>query len=421
MSYYKLLKIVLFQIVLCICCYYCYRYYYNASLDNEIQMLGNAIFNTDGHKSEHETAKVTIYKNWAHSNLTTEDFKNLKLLGSGANGKVFQLGNNYVLKVLKKDSKIVEEQEKILKAFNANNKKTLSQHVSTPSGDSKKESKTKEIKLLHNALESSISCFLLNLNLDFFCKYYAVLETPKYTYIILERVSGLIFEDFLMKEKLFKKNKRHILKLFRNLLYIVGKLHENNIVHMDLKTDNFMTTGGGNDLLKLIDLGSGFYNSGDVNNIPIQNSFKMLYPRGSVRNFSKDYAETLLFNNDMLKKNVLRNDWEVCKKYDIWCCGCILYEMIFEKSLFPIFSGRNIWNYISSFFSKFRYTKKVYKDRLKFNLDDYTEIRKLCDKEDTVIFYTLLSSILTKNDSDRKNITELLQMIDAELKNTNKV
>ena len=386
--------------------------YRDYELEAALQELKNHIFSTK--EDEPKKQNIFVRKDWKHDDLSVGNFENLVQLGSGRNGVVYSLGDNYVLKVLKKNKSFFSSQENIkFESTDTDGQAGNNNSMQGPSNSLQlDEEEETSIPDYQQITEVSLIHYLCSNSLDCLCKYYAIYEDDSHYYIILERLQGKVLDKYITTTKLDNKT---LLSIYCCILSCVQDFHNNGFVHLDLKGDNVMVLSNGN-IVKLIDPGSGCYISEQQNNI-----FKIVLPRGAVRNFSKDYAEIILENNDKLAKDVAKNDLEVCKNYDIWCCGCILYEMIFKKSLFPISSGRNIWNYISSFFLKFRYIKNVYKDRLKFNLDDYTEIRKLRDKKDTEIFYTLLSSILTKNDSDRKSIDDLLQMIDDELKNTNKV
>jgi serine/threonine protein kinase len=386
--------------------------YRDYELEAALQELKNHIFSTK--EDEPKKQNIFVRKDWEHDDLSVDNFENLVQLGSGRNGVVYSLGDNYVLKVLKKNKSFFSSQENIkFESPGTNGQAGNNNSMQGPSNsfplDEEEETSIPDYQQI---TEVSLIHYLCSNSLDCLCKYYAIYEDDLHYYIILERLQGEVLDKYITTTKLDNKT---ILSIYRCILSCVQDFHNNGFVHLDLKGDNVMVLSNGN-IVKLIDPGSGCYISEQQKNI-----FKIVLPRGAVRNFSKDYAEIILENNDKLAKGIAKNDLEVCKNYDIWCCGCILYEMIFKKILFPISSGRNIWNYISSFFLKFRYIKNVYKDRLNFDLDDYTEIRKLRNKKDTAIFYTLLSSILTKDDADRKSINVLLQMIDDELENTNKV
>ena len=402
MDYFRSIVLFLLNVhVICAldsCCN-CNNYEFEVAL----QEFKNHIFSTK--EDEPNKERITVRAHWNHNGLEQGDFTNPAKLSSGYNGVVYSLGENYVLKVLKKNNSFIQAQNNLKNELVKKEHNELNNVNICPSDNLRIDEEENSINNLQQVSEISFANHLCRIDLDCVCKYYAVYESDSYYYIVLEKIQGETLAKHLLTQK---PDNKAILQIFKNILMCISNLHNAYIVHLDLKSDNIMYLPNQN-TTKLIDLGSGFFCG---YNQQLQNSFTITLQRGAVRNLSKDYAEKLLINNGQLAKNNTKNDWEVCKKYDIWCCGCILYEMIFRKDPFPKFSFNNIWNYISSFSSKFRYIKNVYKDRLNFDLDDYTEITELNKNEDTKIFYTLLSSILTKDDAARKSIDELLQMID---------
>ena len=72
--------------------------------------------------------------------------------------------------------------------------------------------------------------------------------------ILMEYVDGETLTQRLTDQPNYFKNKRNFDKFVRQLLDVVGYLHVNQVLHLDLKPDNIMLTRINNDV-KLIDLG----------------------------------------------------------------------------------------------------------------------------------------------------------------------
>ncbi len=72
--------------------------------------------------------------------------------------------------------------------------------------------------------------------------------------ILMEYVDGDTLTQWLGTNPDYFKNREHTEKFIRQLLDVIGYLHNHQVLHLDLKPDNIMLTHIGNDV-KLIDLG----------------------------------------------------------------------------------------------------------------------------------------------------------------------
>ncbi len=72
--------------------------------------------------------------------------------------------------------------------------------------------------------------------------------------VLMEYIDGETLDEFVRQHPDYLKNRRHADRFLRQLLSVVGYLHDHQIVHLDLKPANIMITRVGHDV-KLIDLG----------------------------------------------------------------------------------------------------------------------------------------------------------------------
>lgn len=72
--------------------------------------------------------------------------------------------------------------------------------------------------------------------------------------VLMEYIDGETLDEFVRQHPDYLKKRRHADRFLRQLLSVVGYLHDHQIVHLDLKPANIMITRVGQDV-KLIDLG----------------------------------------------------------------------------------------------------------------------------------------------------------------------
>lgn len=126
--------------------------------------------------------------------------------------------------------------------------------------------------------------------------------------LILENVTGMDMLDFLDKNGSTKVGV-DLLKYFDKALCGLQHMHEMGIAHMDVKLENILLDTV-HDQVKLIDLGQAqvFMEDNDY-----QTSNRVCGTEGY---FPPEFHNRLYFYPD---------------KVDIWCCGVVLYNLIFDR------------------------------------------------------------------------------------------
>ena len=84
---------------------------------------------------------------------------------------------------------------------------------------------------------------------------------PSEKYIVQEFIDGLSLSDFIKENNAYFRSKQNLKRFVRELADVIDYLHQNGIVHLDIKPENIMITRIGK-TLKLVDLGfcaSDFY------------------------------------------------------------------------------------------------------------------------------------------------------------------
>ncbi len=156
-------------------------------------------------------------------------------------------------------------------------------------------------------------------------------------------------------------------KYFSQILYATKYLHDNGIIHRDIKTSNLLITKLGN--LKLID-----FNTCKT----IGNNLKMSLKHTQIG--TPYYMSPELINNS--KYNY---------KVDIWSIGCVLYEIILLKQAFKC-------NHIG---------------RLMINIrsGNFNPIKEDIVNKYSVELLRLINVILDTNENKRPSVYDLLQKI----------
>ena len=157
----------------------------------------------------------------------------------------------------------------------------------------------KEIRYLNEINEHNTSDYPIVKLLDSF-------ESENIQYLVFEYLETNLYR-FYQKNKISYHN---VLKIFLSVARGLEFIHSRNLVHADLKPENIMLDDNLN-YIKIIDLGSAF----------------RLRPMEKRKNF---YIQSRYYRSPECCFNL-----SVGKPIDIWSLGCIIYEIISKKPLFP--------------------------------------------------------------------------------------
>ncbi|ORY86576.1 Pkinase-domain-containing protein [Neocallimastix californiae] len=140
---------------------------------------------------------------------------------------------------------------------------------------------------------------------------------------------------------------------WEQMLKAVHAIHEENIIHSDLKPANFLLVGGA---LKLIDFGIAKAIPNDTTNIHRETQ------TGTVNYMSPESISD--FNADVDSDQ--RPDFKISRASDVWSLGCILYQMVYGKP--PFFRENTIFKKFKAIVN-IKYQIAFSSDRNQFRLE----------------------------------------------------
>jgi len=76
-------------------------------------------------------------------------------------------------------------------------------------------------------------------------------------YILTEMIDGCTLDEFVAKNPKYFKNKKHVGRFVSQMLDVLDYLHNNQVLHLDLKPSNIIITRTGHNV-KLVDLGFAY-------------------------------------------------------------------------------------------------------------------------------------------------------------------
>jgi serine/threonine protein kinase len=199
--------------------------------------------------------------------------------------------------------------------------------------------------------------------------------------LILEHVIGIDILDYLnlhgCKDSVF------LLKHFYTTLKALEYMHNIGVAHMDIKLENILLDIK-NDNVKLIDLGHSKIFKKDGEYIP---SNRLCGTEGY---FPPEYYNQLEFMPD---------------KVDIWCCGIVLYNLIFDCMPWEYASKNKDQLYYECYqYLKFKKLHPNHFSYKKYKMPDLT-------KEDFNILNNIFISVFSLNPSERPTVSKLLKML----------
>ncbi|KAF9281400.1 Dual-specificity kinase, spindle pole body (SPB) duplication and spindle checkpoint function [Mortierella alpina] len=132
---------------------------------------------------------------------------------------------------------------------------------------------------------------------------------------LLMELGEIDLASLLVKQRMLPHNLSFIRLYWEQMLEAVQTIHEEKIVHTDLKPANFLLVEGS---LKLIDFGIANTIANDTTNI---------HREGQLGTANYMAPESIT-------SNPLSGDRKMGRASDVWSLGCILYQMVYGKTPF---------------------------------------------------------------------------------------
>lgn len=220
------------------------------------------------------------------SNSIEDHYKILKLIGKGAFGSVFKVehklsGKIRAMKMIDRDNIYNQDDEQ----------KFL-----------------KEIEILTLVEHMNI------------IKIYEYFEDSKRFFLIMEYIYGQELYDYLCEREHLEEN--HVKIIFKQVMSAVTYLHNNNIIHRDMKPENILVEHL--DLREIKDKYNGYYDK--KNNEDVDINIKVI-DFGTSRYFKKKENMNLVIGSPYyIAPEVLDGSYN--EKCDIWSCGVILFVLL---------------------------------------------------------------------------------------------
>lgn len=192
-------------------------------------------------------------------------------------------------------------------------------------------------------------------------KYIESFAVDGVIHLVLEYTPSIDLYDFSQKTKYIEA--KNLIFIMYQLLLTVEYLHSKNICHNDIKLENILLISNTDYCIKLIDFGLSHIIKDDES--------------------VKQFQGTLYY----IPPEQIRKKYN--KKKDIWCCGCVLYNLISDNYPFYNKNHRRITHHILN------EIWTVHPDNLHYH-----------DKR----IIHLIKLMMTYNPDERLNATDLLTL-----------
>jgi serine/threonine protein kinase len=196
--------------------------------------------------------------------------------------------------------------------------------------------------------------------------------------LIFENCVGIDFLDLLNEKSV--QSRKQLLEYFKQIIDGIEYLHNQGIAHMDMKLENIILQRESG-IVKIIDFGYAKEFMSDNN----YKTFSGIC--GTESYFPPEYFTNLKYNPD---------------KVDMWCCGIILYNFIYDQM--P-------WEYACANKDK---TFDIYKHRCKREMPNLlfpdVTIYNFDSNEDKIV-YKLLAGLLEINHTKRFDVEMTKQLL----------
>ncbi|KAL7674682.1 hypothetical protein ACOME3_000958 [Neoechinorhynchus agilis] len=144
-----------------------------------------------------------------------------------------------------------------------------------------------------------------------------------------EKRARLVMElcnENLYKHSLSRRGFRLNMSLWYSMVLAVNEVHERDIIHADIKPENFVFGNDGN--VKLIDFGYSI----TVKPQPSFNYYRGTLPYVSPEVLAHRYRIFFLFGLYFdFEYSIIKPYGMYSTKCDVWALGCILYEMVYGE------------------------------------------------------------------------------------------
>ena len=220
-----------------------------------------------------------------------------------------------------------------------------------------------EIEYIQNEIN-----ILSNINNEHIIKYIDSFTDNNNIYILMEYNDGSYLNEFIKnyKDKNILIDENILYNIILDLCLGIKEIHENNLIHRDLKPKNIFITK--NNKVKIINFGIS-------------------------KKLDNKYKYNLIGTNNYMAPEMLKGE-KYSNKVDIWALGCIIYELF---TLNICFQDENIFGIIN---------KIINEKHGKININKYN------DK-----WQNFIDLLLKKEDKERPDINEIYEYLRKQIKN----